>query len=76
MAPFGKREDLIVHEREPFNAETDRVSLIEPVTATEAFYVRGHGAVPEIDPRAWRLTVGVLHVRCPLATLSNCRADS
>jgi sulfite oxidase len=60
VAPFGKRGDLIVHEQEPFNAETDRVSLIEPVTATDAFYVRGHGAVPEIDPRAWRLTVGGL----------------
>src|SRR6201995_5501665 len=60
MAPFGKSEDLIVHEREPFNPETGRGSLIEPVTATEAFYVRGHGAVPEIDSRAWRLTVGGL----------------
>ena len=27
------------------------------MTATEAFYVRGHGAVPEIVPEAWRLHV-------------------
>ena len=27
------------------------------MTATDAFYVRGHGAVPEIDPAAWRLRV-------------------
>ena len=27
------------------------------MTATDAFYVRGHGAVPEIDPAAWRLHV-------------------
>ena len=27
------------------------------MTATDAFYVRGHGAVPEIDPDAWRLRV-------------------
>ena len=55
---YGKREDLIVHQREPFNAETGLAALAEgPVTATDAFYVRGHGAVPEIDPTAWRLRV-------------------
>jgi sulfite oxidase len=47
-----------VHEEEPFNAETGLAALAEgPVTATDAFYVRGHGAVPEIDPEAWRLHV-------------------
>jgi sulfite oxidase len=56
--PYGKRADLIVHEREPFNAETGRAALAEgPLTATEAFYVRGHGPVPEIDSAAWRLRV-------------------
>jgi len=58
MARYGKRSDLIVHEEEPFNAETGRAALAEgPVTATDAFYVRGHGEVPEIDPAAWRLRV-------------------
>jgi sulfite oxidase len=61
MGRYGKREDLIVHESEPFNAETGLAALAEgPVTATDAFYVRGHGAVPEIDPAAWRLRVGGL----------------
>jgi sulfite oxidase len=56
--PYGKRADLIVHEREPFNAETGRAALGEgPLTATDAFYVRGHGRVPEIDSAAWRLRV-------------------
>jgi sulfite oxidase len=55
---YGKRADLIVHEHEPFNAETPRAALAEgPLTATDAFYVRGHGAVPAIDPVAWRLRV-------------------
>ena len=55
---YGKRADLIVHEEEPFNAETGLAALAEgPLTATDAFYVRGHGAVPEIDPAAWRLSV-------------------
>jgi sulfite oxidase len=54
----GKRADLIVHEQEPFNAETGLAGLAEgPVTATDAFYVRGHGPVPEIDHTAWRLRV-------------------
>ena len=58
MRRHGKREDLIVHEEEPFNAETGLAALAEgPVTATDAFYVRGHGAVPEIDPATWRLRV-------------------
>jgi sulfite oxidase len=55
---FGKRPDLIIHEDEPFNAETGLAALAESsVTATDAFYVRGHGAVPEIDPTTWRLRV-------------------
>ena len=58
MSRYGKRADLIVHEDEPFNAETGLAALAEgPLTATDAFYVRGHAAVPEIDPAAWRLHV-------------------
>ena len=58
MSRYGKRADLIVHEEEPFNAETGPAALAEAsVTATDAFYVRGHGAVPEIYPDAWRLRV-------------------
>ncbi len=57
MGRFGKRDDLLVHEHEPFNAETDPASLMDPVTDTDAFYVRSHGDVPEIDPGTWRLRV-------------------
>jgi sulfite oxidase len=58
MGRYGKRADLIVHQEEPFNAETGLAALAEgPLTATDAFYVRGHGAVPELDPAAWRLHV-------------------
>ena len=56
MSRYGKRIDMLVHEEEPFNAETGLVALAEgPLTATDAFYVRGHGSVPEIDRAAWRL---------------------
>jgi sulfite oxidase len=54
---FGKRDDLLVHGQEPFNAETGLASLTDSVTETDAFYVRGHGPVPEIDPDDWRLRV-------------------
>src|SRR5437763_3262320 len=58
MSPYCKRADLIVHEDDPFNAETSPAALAEAaVTATDAFYVRGHGEVPELDPAAWRLRV-------------------
>ena len=58
MDRYGKRAGLIVHSDEPYNAETDPAALAEAaLTATDAFYVRAHGAVPEIDPGAWRLRV-------------------
>src|SRR6201986_4107112 len=58
MSRYGKRADMVVHHEEPFNAETSHAALAEgPVTATDAFYVRGHAAVPDIDPEAWRLQV-------------------
>jgi sulfite oxidase len=73
MNRFGKRADLIVHEETPFNAETGLAALAEgPLTATDAFYVRGHGPVPEIDPGAWRLRVDGLvkrELHLSLATL-------
>lgn len=64
-ALHGKRSDLIVHEAEPFNAETGLAALAAPVTPTDAFYVRGHGGVPRIDPGQWRLRVDGL-VQRPL----------
>jgi sulfite oxidase len=58
MARYGKRDDLLVHQQEPFNAETGAAALAEgAVTATDAFYVRGHGAVPHLDFASWRLKV-------------------
>ena len=48
-----KPGDLVVHEEEPFNAETAPAVLAEhPLTAADAFYVRGHGAVPEVEALA------------------------
>jgi sulfite oxidase len=58
MGRYGKREDLIVHAEEPFNAETGLAALADgSLTATDAFYVRAHGPVPDLDSAAWRLRV-------------------
>ena len=79
MSRYGKRADMVVHHEEPFNAETSHAALAEgPVTATDAFYVRGHAAVPEIDPEAWRLHVHGLVEReldLSLATLREAFAE-
>ncbi|WP_243274281.1 sulfite oxidase [Streptomyces albus subsp. chlorinus] len=49
---------MVVHEREPFNAEPPRGALgEEELTPLDTFYVRNHGPVPALDPAAWRLTV-------------------
>src|SRR3954464_1235470 len=64
---------LIVHGTDPYNAETGLEALgAGPVTATDAFYVRNHGAVPRAVPEAWRLRVGGLverELELSLATL-------
>jgi hypothetical protein len=50
--------DLVVHEVESFNAETCPDASLHPLTATRAFFVRGHGASPEIEPSRWRARGG------------------
>jgi sulfite oxidase len=55
---YGKRAGTIVYSEEPFNAESSRAALVEgPLTATDAFYVRSHGPVPDLDPAGFRLKV-------------------
>ena len=42
---WGKREDMIVRDQSPFNAEPPAAVLAEGgVTALDAFYARNHGA--------------------------------
>ena len=61
MELWGKREDMVVHEAEPFNAEPPRSALArDPLTCVPDFYVRNHGPVPDLDPGTWRLHVGGL----------------
>jgi sulfite oxidase len=69
MGTWGKREDMVVHQIEPYNAEPPPCALADQVlTPLDTFYSRNHGPVPDLDPASWRLTVDGL-VDSPL-TLS------
>jgi hypothetical protein len=54
---WGKRPDMIVRGRVPFNAEPPAAVLADgEITALDAFYSRNHGPFPDIAPEQWRLT--------------------
>jgi len=55
---WGKREDMIVRNPSPFNAEPPASLLAEGgITGVDAFFSRNHGAFPDIPVEEWRLTV-------------------
>lgn len=54
----GRELERVVRAERPFNAGTPLAALADPQVPTDLFYVRSHFDVPEIDPAAWRLTVG------------------
>jgi sulfite oxidase len=55
---WGKRPDMIVRERLPFNAEPPAAALAGgEITAVDTFYSRNHGPFPDVAPERWRLRV-------------------
>src|SRR3984957_1140358 len=55
---WAKRDDMIVHQAEPYNAEPERAALAgRMLTPVESIYARNHGPIPLIDPDTWRLRV-------------------
>ena len=75
MSRFGKRADMIVHEREPYNAEPPPAALAQAaLTPSDAFYVRGHGPVPEGDERAWQVELDGLLEHPLTVTLAELRS--
>ncbi len=74
--PWGKRADMLVHEVEPFNAETaPGVLAASDITAVSAFYSRNHGPAPLIEPADWTLSVDGLVERGLTLTLERLRED-
>lgn len=56
MGTWGKSDDMVVHGKEPYNAEAPRLTLAgNALTPVETFYARNHGPIPQIDPDVWRL---------------------
>jgi sulfite oxidase len=72
MNAYGKHSRFIVHQEDPFNggspADLLRQTLITP---REAFYVRAHAPVPEIDAAAYRFTVNGLVAKPMTLTLDD-----
>jgi sulfite oxidase len=61
---WGKRDDMIVHEEDPYNAEPPRAALADRMlTPVDTFYSRNHGPIPVISPQGWRLKVGGMVAR-------------
>src|SRR6202140_4578710 len=55
---WGKRPDMIVRGRLPFNAEPPPSVLAgNEITAVDTFYARNHGPLPDIPADQWRLSI-------------------
>lgn len=70
-----KREDMIVHESDPYNAEPPRDGLHETLTPADSFYVRNHGPVPQLDAATWTLEVTGLVAEPVRFTLERLREE-
>src|SRR5919112_1609052 len=69
---WGKRDDMVVHQEEPFNAEPPPAALAgQSLTPIEAFYSRNHGPFPDLDPASWRLCIDGLIERELVLTLAD-----
>jgi len=49
---------LIIRQKDPNNLEMPFDQLGEFITPTELFYIRSHFPTPELDPAAYRLSIG------------------
>jgi sulfite oxidase len=58
MTSFGKHSGLLVRQEDPLNGGPDLPLLRRSFfTPNELFFVRNHGAVPQIEPSSYRLVV-------------------
>src|SRR5205807_9724317 len=49
---------LIIRQKDPNNLEMPFDRLGDFITPTELFYIRSHSPTPELDPVAYRLSIG------------------
>lgn len=56
--PFGKHPSILVRQEQPFNAGPEPARIPASfLTPNDQFFVRNHGAVPEVDAHSYRLAV-------------------
>ncbi|MFC4996236.1 sulfite oxidase [Dactylosporangium cerinum] len=74
MGQWAKRDDTIVHQEDPYNAEPTPAALNHrPVTPLDTFYSRNHGPIQQLDPHTWRLDVDGLVDRPLTLSLADLR---
>jgi sulfite oxidase len=57
-AAYGKSPDIIVRQENPFNAGPPPARLLTgELTPVDLFFVRNHGAVPEVDLAGFRIAI-------------------
>lgn len=55
---FGKHEDMVVLNDQPWNVEAQAHLLDDPVTPADKMFIRNNGIIPEdIDVNSWTLTI-------------------
>lgn len=55
---FGKHEEMVVLNDQPWNVEAQAHLLDEPVTPADKMFIRNNGIIPEdIDVNSWTLTI-------------------
>lgn len=58
LTMFHTKSDLVIHSKEPLNAEPPLARLRENfITPQQIFYVRSHGNIPRLDAARHKLTV-------------------
>ncbi|WP_439481681.1 sulfite oxidase [Cyclobacterium plantarum] len=55
---FGKHEEMVVLNDQPWNVEAQAHLLDEPVTPADKMFIRNNGIIPEdVDVNSWTLTI-------------------
>src|SRR2546430_17474460 len=56
--PAVRPVGLIIRQKDPNNLEMPFDQLGDFITPTELFYIRSHFPTPQLDPGAYRLSIG------------------
>ena len=64
--PSRDNKNLIVHTKEPFNAEPNPKDLISSfITPEKYFFCRSHGSIPNLDEVSHKITIEGIYITTP-----------